>query len=225
MNYHIPYHETILLMCAIIFPVGFGGNIAIPFQMKARQSISYGLIGMVSAYFIVMVLTFFVRSEAIVTFNIAPLHLYFVAPFIGFLCLIVEYCIGMFQMYLKTGVVIKKFVIHSSYSTVLKIKNIDLLMIFVFVIMEEYILRQTFFGIFLNTFKMEIWVIILLCACIYSINHITFGIQCLPQKLASGLIYTLIYYYSGMSVIIPIIAHATQNFTLLALSRTGRENG
>jgi membrane protease YdiL (CAAX protease family) len=42
------------------------------------------------------------------------------------------------------------------------------------------------------------------------------------SKLPSGLIYVLLFYVSGLSIAVVIIAHAAQNLTLLAWSRRQR---
>lgn len=224
MTYPIPYLDHILLSCAILFPAGIGGLLALPFQWKAKQSIFYSLVGMVGAYVIVTVLTLLVKREGIVTFYSAPLYFYLLAPLVGVFVIFCEYYIGVFQLFFATGKRIRGFHVHS-YSNYAQIRIIDILMILAFVVGEELILRQSFALMFLNDFHLDVSVTIILCAIIYALNHITFGLQVVVQKVASGLIYTTLYYVSGLAILIPIIAHATQNLTLLALSRKGGGNG
>jgi membrane protease YdiL (CAAX protease family) len=61
--------------------------------------------------------------------------------------------------------------------------------------------------------------VILLCAVAYAMNHLSFGIASVISKLPSGLLYVLLFYVSGLSIGVVIVAHATQNLALLALSR------
>jgi uncharacterized protein len=77
----------------------------------------------------------------------------------------------------------------------------------------------------LKDFHLGVGTTIFLCTLIYAINHITFGLSVVIQKIMSGLIYTTLYYISGLAIIIPIIAHATQNLALLALSQKGERHG
>jgi len=225
MTYHIPYLDDALLISAILFPTGIGGLLALPFRWKANKSMFYSLIGMVVAYMIVIILTFAVKPEAILTFNSTYYYFYLLAPFIGILVLLFEYYIGVLQLYFKTGKLVTKFNVHTSYSNYKKIGVLDIVAILIFVIGEELILRQTFALMFLKDFQWGVGITIFLCAFIYAINHITFGLSVVVQKLASGLIYTVLYYISGLAIIIPIVAHATQNLALLALSRKGERYG
>jgi len=61
--------------------------------------------------------------------------------------------------------------------------------------------------------------ILLVCPIVFAINHISFGVFAIPQKIVSGLIFTLIYILAGYSILIPTIAHVTQNLLLLFASR------
>lgn len=225
MTYHIPYLDKVLLICSILFPTGIGGLLALPFRWKSNKSILYSLIGMVAAYMIVTVLTLIVKPEAIITFKSTYFYFYLLAPFVGVLVICCEYYIGVLLLYFRTGKLIKKFNIHSSYSSYKKVNFSDILMILVFVIGEELILRQTFALIFLQDFHWGVGTTIFLCALIYAINHITFGLSVVMQKMMSGLIYSTLYYISGLAITIPIIAHAIQNLSLLAFSQKGERHG
>jgi membrane protease YdiL (CAAX protease family) len=72
----------------------------------------------------------------------------------------------------------------------------------------------------LRDFGSQIGLVIALCAFVYALNHITFGPGSVVAKLPTGLIYTLLFYFSGLSIVIPILAHATQNLALLTLARS-----
>lgn len=221
MNSPIPYLDDFLLICASLFPTGIGGLLAIPFQRKARQSIFYSLIGMIIAYLIIIILILIVKTEKIIIFHSAPLHFYLLAPLVGVMALVSEYSIGVYQLYLKTGKLTLKLSVHSAYSSYTKISLNDITIILVFVMLEELVLRQFFVLMFLHDFHWNVWVTIILSAIIYALNHITFGYTVVVQKIASSLLYTTLYYVSGLAILVPIIAHATQNLILLAVSRIG----
>lgn len=224
MNIPIQSLNNILFLIAIIFPAGLGANLLMPFQKKFKSSISSGLAGMVIGYFIIIILVLYIKPKLILTFNTTQVIMFPIALLSGIFCIFIEYLIGIFQLYCITGKLITKMAIHSSYSGYQQVTIWDVLMILTFVICEELILRQTPFLLFSQTFKLQSWLTILFCSIIYAINHITFGLQVLPQKTISGLIYTLLYYISGNSIIIVVIGHFTQNISLLFMSRTGREN-
>jgi membrane protease YdiL (CAAX protease family) len=63
------------------------------------------------------------------------------------------------------------------------------------------------------------WAVIILCAVAYALNHLSFGPVSAISKLPSGLLYVWLFYVSGLSVAVVIVAHAAQNLTLLGLSR------
>jgi len=221
MNYPIPHLESILLLAAIVYPVGFGSNMSAMLNHRESRSIGGGLLGMVGAYVVILVLVGFVQPERVLTFR-APRHLLYLvaAPLVGLGCILVEYLVGMLLAFLRTGKLITRMVVHKTYSGVLQIGVMDIILIIAFVVGEEYVFRQVLWGLLSDELGAPLGLVIALCTVIYALNHLTFGFQSVIPKIASGLIYVLLFYFAGLSLIIPILAHATQNLSLLALSRT-----
>src|SRR3984957_8162715 len=110
--------------------------------------------------------------------------------------------------------------VHSMYSGATRIVITDIMSIMALVIGEEFVLRQLLYNLLTTDFVMALWIVILLCTVAYAVNHLYFGAASVIAKLPSGLLYILLFYFSGLSIGVVIVAHATQNLTLLALSRT-----
>lgn len=217
MYTHIPFLEDILLLCALIFPSSLVSLIPAKRPSFTRTQVNNIIVHLVLILFVV-----FLKKDLFLFVHFPPLSWYVIAPLAGIACIGSEYIIGSFQVFYKHGRFPKGFSVHSFYQG--KIKPIDIFLIVALVVCEELILRQAFFTIVYGSFKLEIWLVIVLSSVIYGLNHMFFGPKIVPQKMVSGLIYASLFYFSGMSIIIPIIAHSVQNLTLLALSKTGEKN-
>jgi membrane protease YdiL (CAAX protease family) len=230
INYLIPPLDTVLLLIASLYPVGFCANVTAlikgPRGFGPSQSLSGGLVGFVLGYAVILVVVALVRPQQVLAFNLpTSLPLLLLAPFVGVACILLEYLVGILLLFLRTGKLVTRVTVHSIYATVSRIAIKDILSILALVIGEELILRQLLYNLLATDFAMTLWVVILLCTVAYAMNHLSFGIASVVSKLPSGLLYVLLFYASGLSIIVVIFAHATQNLALLALSRTRMING
>jgi CAAX protease family protein len=224
INYLIPPLDTVLLVIACLYPVGFCANVTTlikgPRGRGQSQSLSGDLVGFVVGYAVILVVVALVRPQQVLAFHLPTfLPLLLLAPFVGIACILLEYLVGILLLFLRTGKLVTRVAIHSSYSAVSRIAIKDILSILALVIGEELILRQSLYNLLATDFAMALWIIILLCTVAYAMNHLSFGIASVISKLTSGLLYVLLFYVSGLSIGVVIVAHATQNLTLLALSR------
>lgn len=232
INYLIPPLDTVLLVIASLYPVGFCASVTAlikgprGFGFGQSQSLSGGLVGFVLGYAVILVVFALVRPQQILAFNLpTSLPLLLLAPFVGIACILLEYLVGILLLFLRTGKLVTRVAVHSIYSAVSRIAIKDILSILALVIGEELILRQLLYNLLATDFAMALWVVILLCTVAYAMNHLSFGIASVISKLPSGLLYVLLFYSSGLSIVVVIVAHATQNLALLALSRTRVRNG
>ena len=222
MTYHTQFLKLLLVLVMVMLPLGLGSNISyfVSTAIKKR-SIGINLLGMIIAYSLIAILVWCVGYKSVFYFKSAQIYIYICAPLLGITCISVEYCIGVVMYFVTTGKWVFKISIHSSYSNEERIGSFDISMVVLFVVVEEIIFRQVLFNILDINFNMSKISIILVCALVYAINHINFGVLTVPQKIFSGLIYTSFYVFSGYSIFIPIIGHATQNLLLLFASRAG----
>jgi len=225
ITYLIPHLDAVLLVIASLYPVGFCANVTAlikgPRAFTQSQSLSGGLLGFVVGYAIMLVVFVLVRPHQVLAFNWpTSLPLLLLAPFVGIACILLEYLAGILLLSLRTGKLVTRIAVHSIYSSISRIAIKDILSIVALVIGEELILRQLLYNLLTTDFAMALWVVILLCTMVYAMNHLSFGIASVISKLPSGLVYVLLFYASGLSIIVVIVAHATQNLVLLALSRT-----
>lgn|GEM_PF-1357373 len=225
IHYLIPPLDTVLLVIASLYPVGFCANVTAvikgPRGFGQSQSLSGDLVGFVMGYAVILVVVALVRPQQILAFNLPTfLPLFLLAPFVGIACILLEYLVGILLFFLRTKQLVTRVAVHNSYSAVSRIDIKDILSILVLVIGEELILRQLLYNLLATDFAMALWIVIFLCTVAYAMNHLTFGTASVISKLPSGLLYVLLFYVSGLSIGVVIVAHATQNLTLLALSRT-----
>jgi membrane protease YdiL (CAAX protease family) len=224
INSLIPPLDSVLLVIASLFPVGFCANVTALIRGRRgfgqSRSLSGNLVGFVIGYSLTLVVVALVRPHQVLIFNLpTPRLLFLLAPFVGFACILVEYLTGILLLFLQTGKLVTRATVHSSYSAVSRMAIRDILSILALVIGEELILRQLLYNLLTADFAMTRWIVILVCTVAYAINHLNFGLASVISKLPSGLLYVLLFYLSGLSIGVVIVAHATQNLTLLTLSR------
>lgn len=82
-------------------------------------------------------------------------------------------------------------------------------------VLEEIVYRQIWFFIMINMLHINIIVVMLLSSIFYSLNHITLGKAVLIQKFISGIIFSMLFYFSGFCILIPILCHGLQNLIVV----------
>jgi uncharacterized protein len=222
--YLIPHLDAILLVIASLYPVGFCANVTAlikgPRGFGLGHSLSANLVGFVLGYLVILVVVAIVRPQQVLVFHLPTfLPLLLLAPLVGIACIVMEYLVGLLLLFLRTRTLVTRVAVHSSYSAVSRIAVKDILSILALVIGEELILRQLLYHLLATDFGMPRGAVFLLCTVAYAVNHLSFGITSVISKLPSGLLYILLFYASGLSIGVVIVAHATQNLALLALSR------
>ena len=92
--------------------------------------------------------------------------------------------------------------------------------ILIVAIMEELLFRGLGYYILIQKMGMPVGVFFVLSATLYAINHIHEGICTTAQKLFSGFIIGLLFVFSKESLLVPIIAHVTENILIMVWSKT-----
>ena len=210
MNFHIHYLSAFLVLLAISFPTSLIGIF---------YKLNFGRINTILpnslSYLLFVIIVFFTGYIGSINYNIS---IYFVilAFIMSFVCIGIEIFEAMLIHFFKYRFWIKNIEVHE----IIEKKNIlfDIIIIFIGALCEEIIFRQVFFNITYNVFNINIYIVIILSAFIYSINHIYFGANAVFQKFIVGIIYSLLFVYSSFSIIAPVITHFLQNFILYILS-------
>ncbi|MCZ9892899.1 type II CAAX endopeptidase family protein [Brachyspira hyodysenteriae] len=210
MNFHTLYLSAFLVLIAVSFPTSL---IGIFFTLNLGR-INTILPNSLS-YLLFTVMVFFTGYIGNINYNI---NIYFVilAFIMSFVCIGIEIFEAMLMHFIKYKFWITNIEVHE----IIARKNIlfDIIVIFIGALCEEIIFRQVFFNITYNVFGINIYIIVVLSAFIYSINHIYFGANAVFQKFIVGIIYSLLFVYSSFSIIAPVITHFLQNFILYLLS-------
>ncbi|WP_456394248.1 CPBP family intramembrane glutamic endopeptidase [Thermococcus sp.] len=136
------------------------------------------------------------------------------------LLLIMEYIVGYFFIYLKYGTCppLKFSIAYEWREMPLNALFLSLVM----VVFEELVFRQIWFIYLVNDIGTNPVVAIFIPSIIYGLNHISFGEQAIFQKSFSGIVYGVLYYISGCSILVPLLTHALQNITLKILGGMSR---
>lgn len=210
MNFHTHYLSAFLVLLAISFPTSL---IGIFYKLNLGR-INTILPNSLS-YLLFVIIVFFTGYIGSINYNI---NIYFVilSFIMSFICIGIEIFEAMLIHFFKYRFWIKNIEVHE----IIEKKNIlfDIIVIFIGALCEEIIFRQVFFNITYNVFNINIYIVIILSAFIYSINHIYFGANAVFQKFIVGIIYSLLFVYSSFSIIAPVITHFLQNFILYILS-------
>ena len=80
---------------------------------------------------------------------------------------------------------------------------------------EEVIFRGVGQHLLVHVFGWPALAAIALMALLYGMNHLYFGWLTVGQKAATGLLYGMLYQACGQSVLVPLLAHLTQNLVVM----------
>lgn len=210
MNFHIHYLSAFLVLLAVSFPTSLVGIF-----YKLNLGYINSILPNSLSYLLFVIMVFFTGYIGDINYNV---NIYFIilAFIMSFVCIAAEIFEAMLIHFFKYKFWLKNIEVHE----IIEKKNIlfDIIIIFIGALCEEIIFRQVFFNIVYNVFNINIYIVIILSAFIYSINHIYFGANAVFQKFIVGIIYSLLFVYSSFSIIVPVITHFLQNFILYILS-------
>ena len=215
MNSHTHYLSAVLVLIAVSFPTYLIG-IFIKLNLDKINNILPNTL----SYILFVIMVFFTGYIGSINYNIS-IYFAVLAFIMSFVCIGLEIFEAMMVHYIKYRFWIKNIEVHK----IIEKKNIffDIVIIFIGVVCEEIIFRHVFFNIAYNILSINIFIVIVLSAFIYSINHIYFGANSVFQKFIVGIIYSLLFVYSSFSITAPLITHFTQNMILYILSSNSKE--
>lgn len=224
MTYPIQFLKSIMILITVCLPIGLGVNLSyfISAAIK-RKKLCIDYLGMIISYIIIFTIALISDMVSIsnikLNFNLLGFLLAIPA---GLLCIGIEYVAGVGLNYLSTKRWVFQVSVHSVYSNSQKLDCWDISAVALFVILEELIFRCSLFSILLE-FNISLLLICATAVAVFALNHVHWGIFIFIQKLLSGCVFVMLYVLFDYNIIIPIIAHLIQNFTLLLLSRRAKE--
>ena len=220
MIYHTQFLKTIMVFVILCLPIGLGVNLSYFISLAVKKKkLCLNYLGMIVSYSVILLISFLsgIGRPLDTGFEFHVIGI-LIAVLSGFMCICVEYIVGVLLNYFQTGQWVQKFSIHSVYSDAGKLDIWDILAVGIFVILEELIFRSAIINVLLDL-SLPATFIICIAVIIFALNHIHWGLFTAVQKLFSGCIFVLLYVLSGYNLLLPVIAHLVQNFTLLMLSR------
>lgn len=223
MTYHTQFLKTIMMLAILCLPIGLGMNMSYFISATAKKKkLSIDYLGMIISYSIILLFSFLsgVGRPLDTGFDLDIWGI-LIAIVLGLLCICIEYLVGVLLTFCSTKRWILKISVHSVYSDSRKIDIWDIIAVGAFVVLEEFIFRSAIINV-LSELELSLLLIVGIAIIIFALNHIHWGLFVFIQKLFSGCVFVLLYVIFEYNIIIPVVAHLTQNFTLLWLSRRAR---
>lgn len=78
-------------------------------------------------------------------------------------------------------------------------------------ICEEIVFRYIWIPILVRVFYTNAFLAVIISAVVFGLNHSTFGSSAVYSKIASGVLYGMLYVYSDYCILPPILAHVAGN--------------
>jgi len=206
----ITMYDHWLILLATLFPTGFVSAILDVAKLRPKQSQtvdtpSLAILAIVLAG--ILGLTFW-QSPWIFEFRHAAWFWYILAICYGPIGNGVEYVLLDIPAYMQSGVIFQSVTRNSAWA------NLNKSMIFLMcliAVLEEIIYRQICWSILETRMSFPSEVCIALTGFAYACNHLYFGSSAFWTKFCSGSIYAFLYWISGYEILVPILAHVSQN--------------
>lgn len=223
MAYPIQSLKTAMLLAMLCLPIGLGVNVSY-FLSGAikRKKISTSYLGLIISYSTILAVAVLARivHPEWVRIRLDVLGI-MTATVLGIVCICIEYLAGVLLTLFFTRQRVFKLSVHSVYSDTQKADMWDVVFIGVFVILEELVFRTAVINILFGL-EFPTVAIVVIAISVFALNHVQWGLFALIQKMFSGCVFVLLYLLFDYNILIPVIAHCVQNYTLLWLRKPER---
>lgn len=223
MAYPIQSLKTAMVLAMLCLPIGLGVNVSY-FLSGAikRKKISTSYLGLIISYSTILAVAVLARivHPEWVRIRLDVLGI-MTATVLGIVCICIEYLAGVLLTLFFTRQWVFKLSVHSVYSDTQKADMWDVVFIGVFVILEELVFRTAVINILFGL-EFPTVAIVVIAISVFALNHVQWGLFALIQKMFSGCVFVLLYLLFDYNILIPVIAHCVQNYTLLWLRKPER---
>lgn len=223
MAYPIQSLKTAMILAMLCLPIGLGVNVSY-FLSGAikRKKISTSYLGLIISYSTILAVAVLARivHPEWVRIRLDVLGI-MTATVLGIVCICIEYLAGVLLTLFFTRQWVFKLSVHSVYSDTQKADMWDVVFIGVFVILEELVFRTAVINILFGL-EFPTVAIVVIAISVFTLNHVQWGLFALIQKMFSGCVFVLLYLLFDYNILIPVIAHCVQNYTLLWLRKPER---
>ena len=223
MAYPIQSLKTAMVLAMLCLPIGLGVNVSY-FLSGAikRKKISTSYLGLIISYSTILAVAVLARivHPEWVRIRLDVLGI-MTATVLGIVCICIEYLAGVLLTLFFTRQRVFKLSVHSVYSDTQKADMWDVVFIGVFVILEELVFRTAVINILFGL-EFPTVAIVVIAISVFALNHVQWGLFALIQKMFSGCVFVLLYLLFDYNILIPVIAHCVQNYTLLWLCQPER---
>ena len=223
MAYPIQSLKTAMVLAMLCLPIGLGVNVSY-FLSGAikRKKISTSYLGLIISYSTILAVAVLARivHPEWVRIRLDVLGI-MTATVLGIVCICIEYLAGVVLTLFFTRQRVFKLSVHSVYSDTQKADMWDVVFIGVFVILEELVFRTAVINILFGL-EFPTVAIVVIAISVFALNHVQWGLFALIQKMFSGCVFVLLYLLFDYNILIPVIAHCVQNYTLLWLRKPER---
>jgi hypothetical protein len=216
-----PFPSAILLFALayppalVEFTRGFLGGLA----GAGRRTTIWGqpptVLELTLAYVVPLILAIAVAPD-LMRFRLASLYWHAIGLLAGPVIMVSEMALGAILAGHVRNLRKVRFVVHPYWS---RLPAWMLALSVGLVVAEELTFRQAWLSILSGPLGLSASLGVLVAAVAYALNHISFGLRSLPQKLLAGIAYGLLFVGSGGAVLVPVLAHFGQNLCLALLGR------
>ena len=204
------HYLNIILASCFVFPIGISELLRKILFIKERTYISTLVLSSVTFLVFSVVLYFYFGFDG----KFAISSWTFLFGLSGMLASIyAEF--GIYKLF-----TLGKKVVYFSYS-----KNSMVLVIVLTVVIavfEELVYRHYLFSILEKNLGSPLVLTIILSGLFYGFNHLFGGLSLFLMKFVSGIIFSVIYYFSGSDLLAPIVAHILANIFILIMGNVQR---
>jgi membrane protease YdiL (CAAX protease family) len=215
MSHPTPYLELLLLLAAV-YPSGLSHSLGYVLRLDLESvRHRWSFLGLFAApYVLVALATLYFLPALFESPRISPglLLLGFVLiPVVASL----EYATGIAYGVVRTGrLPTRAAAVHQFWSGPLSLSQHASLA--VIAIGEEFVFRLLDFNVLVTSLGLSLLPVLAITSLLYALNHTQFGMQVMIQKLASGVLFGLVYFATG-SLLVPLVAHVGYNWSLVAM--------
>jgi len=219
MPHRTPYLEALVLVCSIAPAELVRVFTSFGISEKSRRRLSrLSVVGIPAAYALVALLALVVALAHMSLGQLFPLEMdptyLLLAVAVGGLTLALESGLASVQARLSHPLERQRFRVNLGGQALDERLVVSVLTT---AVIEEVLYRGIWLGILQTAFHESALLAVPISAGGYALGHLFFGPRTVAQKVLSGLAFGSLFVLSG-SIVVPIIAHLTENALILGLS-------
>ena len=213
-----PYLDCVVLAAAV-YPSGFGYSLFTAWRGEPR-GVSTGLLAALVLPLVAVRFAVWRLRPELLTWHTPSWMMLALAFLLGPLGLGLEYLLHACATWRRSGKFARRISTQSFWGQ--RLTFLDHALLVAIAVGEEIFFRAIWIGVLL-AMGTPASVALVVSSLIYGLNHMAFGPLTVLSKAVSGALYGVIYLLGGGSILLPIVAHVTQNSLLFWRTGAARD--